>query len=58
MLLQGFEPSDTYMDVALKVVRELMKQHIVSSPKDLMGLVFYGAVTPSLLSFLPKIKTQ
>ena len=45
MLLQGYTPNDTYMDLALKSMQELMKQHIIGNPKDRMAVVFYAAVS-------------
>ncbi len=33
------------MDVALKSMQELMKQHIIGNPKDRMAVVFYAAVS-------------
>jgi len=32
------------MDLALKSVVELMKQHIISNPKNSMSVCFYGTV--------------
>lgn len=37
--------SDTFMDLAVKAIQEIMKQHVVGSPKDQMAVVFYGAVS-------------
>ena len=42
---QGYSPEDTYMDLALKSMQELMKQHIIGNPKDRMAVVFYAAVS-------------
>lgn len=42
--IQGYRKEDTYMDVALKAIQELMKQHIIGNPKDRMAVIFYAAV--------------
>jgi hypothetical protein len=44
MFLQGFEESDTWFDVALRVAREFLKMHIISSDSDKIAVVFYGTV--------------
>lgn len=41
---QGFEESDTWFDVALRVAREFLKMHIISSDSDKIAIVFYGTV--------------
>ena len=33
------------MDLALKSMQELMKQHIIGNPKDRMAVIFYAAVS-------------
>jgi hypothetical protein len=43
-VVQGFLPEDTFMDVALKSLKELMKQHIIGNPKNKMAICFYDAV--------------
>ena len=43
---QGYLEEDTYMDLALKVIREILKQHVIGSPKDQMAVIFYNAVSP------------
>ncbi|KAK9806596.1 hypothetical protein WJX73_006230 [Symbiochloris irregularis] len=40
--LAGFSPSDSWLEIALKVIRGLYKQHIISSPADSLAVVFYG----------------
>ena len=42
---QGFEESDTWFDVALRVAREFLKMHIISSDSDKIAVVFYGTVS-------------
>ena len=44
-VLQGFTPDDTFMDLALKSMEELMKHHIISNPKNSMAVSFYGTVS-------------
>lgn len=46
LLLQGFVESDRWFDVAVKVAREFMKAHIISSDSDRIAVVFYGSVRP------------
>ena len=43
-LSQGYESKDTWLEISLKVVSGLLKQHIISSPTDSMALVFYNTV--------------
>ncbi len=45
MWLQGFAESDRWFDVAVKVAKEFIKSHIISSDNDRIGVVFYGAVS-------------
>lgn len=44
MCLQGFEETDKWFDVALRVAREFLKMHIISSDSDKIAVVFYGTV--------------
>ncbi|CAL5220319.1 g2309 [Coccomyxa viridis] len=39
----GFAESDRWFDVAVKVAKEFIKSHIISSDNDRIGVVFYGA---------------
>ncbi|EIE22641.1 ATP-dependent DNA helicase ii [Coccomyxa subellipsoidea C-169] len=39
---EGFEESDTWFDVALRVAREFLKMHIISSDSDKIAIAFYG----------------
>ncbi|CAL8470635.1 g10177 [Coccomyxa elongata] len=39
---EGFEETDTWFDVALRVAREFLKMHIISSDSDKIAVVFYG----------------
>jgi len=41
---QGFHETDSWFDVALKVAREFLKMHIISSDSDKIAIVFYGTV--------------
>ena len=43
---QGYSEDDSYMDLALKVIREFLKQHVIGSPRDQMAIIFYNAVSP------------
>ena len=43
---QGCSEDDIHMDLALKVIREMLKQHVIGSPKDQMAVIFYNAVSP------------
>ncbi len=47
MCLQGFEETDTWFDVALKVAREFLKMHIISSDSDKIAVAFYATVNRS-----------
>jgi hypothetical protein len=42
--VQGFEGSDSWMDVAIKVAKEFLKMHIISSDNDRIAIVFYSTV--------------
>lgn len=44
LLLQGFTEDDNWFHVAIKVAREFMKSHIISSDSDRIAVVFYGTV--------------
>ena len=44
-ILQGFTEQDRWFDVAVKVAREFMKAHIISSDSDRIAVVFYGSVS-------------
>ena len=44
LLLQGFTEDDKWFHVAVKVAREFMKSHIISSDSDRIAVVFYGTV--------------
>lgn len=43
--MQGFQESDRWFDVAIRVAREFSKMHIISSDTDRIAVVFYGTVT-------------
>ena len=45
LILQGFTEQDRWFDVAVKVAREFMKAHIISSDSDRIAVVFYGSVS-------------
>ena len=45
--MQGFTEKDRWFDVAVKVAREFMKAHIISSDSDRIAVVFYGTVSAS-----------
>ena len=47
LLLQGFTEHDKWFHVAVKVAREFMKSHIISSDSDRIAVVFYGTVCSS-----------
>ena len=47
MSLQGFTETDRWFDVAVKVAKEFMKSHIISSDSDRIAVVFYGSVRPA-----------
>ena len=42
--MQGFQESDRWFDVAIRVAREFAKSHIVASDRDCIAVVFYGTV--------------
>lgn len=44
--MQDFK-NDTWLDVAIKVVREVLKMRIISSDNDQLAVVFYGTVKHS-----------
>lgn len=44
LLPQGFKEQDRWFDVAVKVAREFMKAHIITSDSDRIAVVFYGSV--------------
>jgi hypothetical protein len=46
-VLQGFEPGDTWFQISVRVAREIMKSHIISSASDKMAVIFYGTVDPT-----------
>ena len=39
MVAQGFTETDRWFDVAIKVAKEFMKSHIISSDRDRIGVV-------------------
>ena len=43
--MQGFKEKDRWFNVAVKVAREFMKAHIISSDSDRVAVVFYGSVS-------------
>lgn len=49
MSLQGFTETDRWFDVAVKVAKEFMKSHIISSDSDRIAVVFYGSVSPDFV---------
>ena len=51
MSLQGFTETDRWFDVAVKVAKEFMKSHIISSDNDRIAVVFYGSVSSKALFF-------
>ena len=58
LILQGVDPGDTWMDVALIFLREFFKNKILTSPADEAAIVFYGASTPAPAPPLPPDPTQ
>jgi hypothetical protein len=46
-VLQGFDPGDTWFQISVRVAREIMKSHIISSASDKMAVIFYGTVNPT-----------
>lgn len=44
--LQGYDPDDTWLEIALKIIKGLFKEHIICSPSDSLALVFFGTVRP------------
>ena len=58
MLMQGFTETDRWFDVAVKVAKEFMKSHIISSDSDRIGVIFYGTVSPRLRLAAPDAVQQ
>ena len=55
LILQGFTEEDRWFDVAVKVAREFMKAHIISSESDRIAVVFYGSVSAFPAAGLPHL---
>ena len=55
LILQGFTEQDRWFDVAVKVAREFMKAHIISSDSDRIAVVFYGSVSASPAAKPPQL---
>ena len=53
---QEFE-DDTWLEVAIKVVREVLKMRIISSDNDQLAVVFYGTVRQYSMSSLSEALT-
>lgn len=48
--MQDFE-NNSWLEVAIKVVREVLKMRIISSDNDQLAVVFYGTVRQCSLQF-------
>ncbi len=62
-IAQGFESTDTWLSIAIKIVKAHLKSYIISSSADQAAIVLYGTVRLAhvlwkMLTFLHRSQTD